>query len=165
MKTPGKLGAASSTHRRPYGLLKVSWRRPRNRREPVGHRTKMVKISSFTCRMGPGSDLWKPFYTYHLSGDNYTDAFISVKFLLKIATRLKYCIVCLPLLLPFSGMNGSPHIFWVNWSRWQNPILKIHGQFVNKPQNFSYQKYLRIQLRINFFLTQYQFMGVNNTVS
>ena len=30
-KTPGELGAASSTHRRPYGFLKLS-RRPRNRK-------------------------------------------------------------------------------------------------------------------------------------
>ena len=39
-KTPGELGAASSTHRRPYGFLKLS-RRPRNRkgagRAPYGN--------------------------------------------------------------------------------------------------------------------------------
>ena len=32
-KTPRELGAASSTHRRPYGFLKLS-RRPRNRKGP-----------------------------------------------------------------------------------------------------------------------------------
>ena len=48
-KTPGELKAASSTHRRPYGFLKLS-RRPWNR-------TEMVKISIFTRRTGPGSDL------------------------------------------------------------------------------------------------------------
>ena len=39
-KTPGELGAASSTHRSPYGFLKLSWR-PRNRkgagRAPYGN--------------------------------------------------------------------------------------------------------------------------------
>ena len=29
-------------------------------REPAGHRTEMAKISIFTGRTGPGSDLWKP---------------------------------------------------------------------------------------------------------
>ena len=55
-KTPGELGAASSTHRRPYGLLKLS-RRPRNRkgagRAPYGNGQNI----HFTRRTGPGSDL------------------------------------------------------------------------------------------------------------
>ena len=52
-KTPGELGAASSTHRRPYGFLKLSG----IGREPDWHRTEMAKISIFTRRTGPGSDL------------------------------------------------------------------------------------------------------------
>ena len=58
-KTPGELGAASLTHLRPYGLLKLS-RRPRNRkgagRAPCGN----DQYIHFTRRTGPGSDLWKP---------------------------------------------------------------------------------------------------------
>ena len=41
------------------------------------------------------------------------DAVISVKFTLKKATHLKYSTVCLPHILPFSGMNGVP-TFHVN---------------------------------------------------
>ena len=55
-KTPGELGAASSTHRRPYGFLKLSGARGIGK-EPDGHRTEMAKISIITRRTGPGSDL------------------------------------------------------------------------------------------------------------
>ena len=55
-KTPGKLGAASMTHRRPYGLLNCPGAREIGR-EPAGRRAEMTNISIFTRRTGPGSDL------------------------------------------------------------------------------------------------------------
>ena len=55
-KTPRELGAASSTRRRPYGFLNCPGARGIGR-EPDGHRTEIAKISTFTCRTGPGSDL------------------------------------------------------------------------------------------------------------
>ena len=52
-KTPGELGAASSTHRRPYGFLKLS-RRPWNRkgagREPFGNCQNIYFYSPYGAR-------------------------------------------------------------------------------------------------------------------
>ena len=52
-KTPGELGAASSTHRRPYGFLKLS-RRPWNRkgagRVPYGNGQNIHFYSSYGAR-------------------------------------------------------------------------------------------------------------------
>ena len=52
-KTPGELGAASSTHRRPYGFLKLS-RRPRNRkgagRAPYGNGQNIHFYSPYGAR-------------------------------------------------------------------------------------------------------------------
>ena len=52
-KTPGGLGAASSTHRRPYGFLKLS-RRPKNRkgagRAPYGNGQNIHFYSPYGAR-------------------------------------------------------------------------------------------------------------------
>ena len=52
-KTPGELGAACSTHRRPYGFLKLS-RRPRNRkgagRAPYGNGQNIHCYSPYGAR-------------------------------------------------------------------------------------------------------------------
>ena len=52
-KTPGEFGAASSTHRRPYGFLKLS-RRPRNRkgaeRTPCGNGQNIHFYSPYGAR-------------------------------------------------------------------------------------------------------------------
>ena len=49
-------------------------------------------------------------------------------------------MVCLPLTLAFSVMNGLPTYFSGQLILLTSPIHRIPDQFINKSETFSYQK-------------------------
>ena len=71
-----------------------------------------------------------------------TDASIWVKFISKISNTLEieHSLLNSPIIIPYMDFTSGQLILLTD------PIHRISGQFVNKPQIFSHKKYLWIQL-------------------